>query len=89
MIELCGPKAHPDHCLSLQSNDLGSMVNVVRQSDVVILAIPRTAPDLVVLPVKPMVPGATRFGLVGLADRTEAPAMPLLRTVLKDVLGSA
>lgn len=87
MIELYGPKAHPDQCLSLQSNDLGSMVEVVRGSDVVMLAIPRAAPDLVVLPVKPMLPGAARFGLVTLADRTEAPAMPLLREVLRKALG--
>lgn len=89
MIELYGPKAHPDRCLSLQSNDLGSMVEVVRGSDVVMPAIPRAAPDLVVLPVKPMLPGAARFGLVTLADRTEAPAMPLLREVLKNALGVA
>jgi hypothetical protein len=53
MIELYGPEAHPDHCLSLQSNDLGSLVKVVRESDVIMQGIPRAAPDLVALPVKP------------------------------------
>ncbi|MBB4224867.1 LysR family transcriptional regulator [Variovorax guangxiensis] len=89
MIEIYGPKAHPDHCLSLQSNDLGSLVKVIRESDAVMLAVPRAAPDLVALRVRPELPGGARFGLVTLADRAEAPAMPLLRKVLREVLAAS
>jgi DNA-binding transcriptional LysR family regulator len=86
MIELYGPRAHPEECISLQCNDFPSLVNVVRESDAVLVAIRGAAPDLIELSVKPALRISARFGLVTLANRTEAPAMPVLRGLLTDLL---
>ena len=44
------PGAHPDECVTLRCEEIASLVEVVRASDAVLLAIRASAPDLVELP---------------------------------------
>jgi DNA-binding transcriptional LysR family regulator len=83
MIEAYGPKAHPDQCLSAQCNDFNSLMEMVRGTDTILQGVRNAAPELIELPVKPMRRSVSRFGLVTLANRAEAPALHLLRDLLE------
>ncbi|MCS6922369.1 MAG: hypothetical protein NZM07_10730 [Elioraea sp.] len=63
-----------------------SPVEVARRSDTVSLAIRAAAPELVELPMRPALEANARFGLVTLAGRTEAPAMPIVRRMMQQLL---
>ncbi len=86
LIETYGPQAHPALCVTLQCEEVPSLVDVVRRSDAVLLAIRAAAPDLVELRMNPMLNGVARFGLVTLRRRTEAPALPILRGLMQTLL---
>lgn len=86
LIEAYGPQAHPGLCVTLQCEEIPSLVDVVRRSDAVLLAIRAAAPDLVKLKMKPAMQGVARFGLVTLRRRTEAPALPILRELMQALL---
>lgn len=86
LVEAYGPEAHPALCVTLQCEEVPSLVDVVRQSDAVLLAIRAAAPDLVELKMKPALDGVARFGLVTLRRRTEAPALPILRELMQELL---
>ena len=86
LMETYGPEAHPAACVTLRCEEIPSLVEVVRKSDAILLAVRAAAPDLVELP---MVPGeitTALFGLVTLAGRSEAPAMPIVRTLVQELL---
>ncbi len=88
MIENYGPRAHPEECLSAQCNDFNSLMEVVRRTDAILLGVRNAATELVELPVKPAMRSVSRFGLVTLANRAEAPALPLLRDLLESRMSS-
>ena len=86
LMETYGPEAHPAACVTLRCEEIPSLVEVVRKSDAILLAVRAAAPDLVELP---MVPGeitTALFGLVTLAGRAEAPAMPIVLTLVQELL---
>lgn len=89
LVERYGPQAHPQRCVTLRCDEVGSLAEATRRSDVVLLAIRAAAPDLVELTLDPPVNATARFALVTLAGRAEAPALGLLRQLaagfLKDV----
>jgi DNA-binding transcriptional LysR family regulator len=82
MVEAYGPQGHPDECVSLRCSELSSLVEVVRDSDAVLLAIRAAAPDLVQLNVEPAIATGAHFGLVTLAGRTEPPGLSILRELI-------
>lgn len=86
MVEAYGPGGHPDECVSLRCSELSSLVELARTSDAILLAVRAVAPDLVVLPVRPVIATGAHFGLVTLAGRSEAPALPLLRELIAERL---
>jgi DNA-binding transcriptional LysR family regulator len=86
LVEAYGPQAHPAHCVTLQCEEVPSLVEVVRQSDAVLLAIRAAAPGLVELKMDPPLDGVARFGLVTLRRRTEAPALVILRTLMQALM---
>ena len=49
LVEAYGPQAHPAACVTLQCEELHSLVEVARRSDAVLLAIRASAPELVEL----------------------------------------
>lgn len=86
LVERYGPSAHPRECVSLRCEEIASLVEVVRASDAVLLAIRAAAPDLVELPLKPALASTARFGLVTLAGRAEPPSLAILRELAERVL---
>ena len=86
LVELYGPAAHPNECVTLRCEEIASLVDVVRQSDAVLLAIRASAPDLVELPLKPAMTGKARFGLVTLAGRAEPPSLSIVRELAQRLL---
>jgi DNA-binding transcriptional LysR family regulator len=86
LMERYGPRAHPALCVTLRCDEIPSLVEVARHSDAVVLAIRAAAPDLVEVNMKPALDASARFGLVTLAGRTEAPALPLVRQMMQQLL---
>jgi len=86
LTETYGPDAHPEHCVTLQCEEVASLVDVARQSDAVLLAIRAAAPDLVELKMKTPVKRVARFGLVTLRRRTEAPGLSIVRELMRELM---
>lgn len=85
-VERYGPEAHPANCVTLRCEDLQSLVEVVRNSDAILVAIRNCAPDLVELQLKPSVDLPARFGMVTLVGRAEAPGLPIVRELMERLL---
>jgi len=86
LIESYGPEAHPERCVTVQCEEVASLVDVARQSDAVLLAIRAAAPDLVELKMTPPVDRVARFGLVTLRRRTEAPVLSIVRELMRELM---
>lgn len=78
LVERYGPDAHPQRCVSLRCDEVPSLDDMARRSDAVLLAIRGADAGLVELTMKPALGFSARFGLVTLAGRSEAPALPLV-----------
>lgn len=85
LVSQYGSEAHPAQAVSLECNDIESLVDVVERTDAVLLGVLATAREridagaVVVLPVRPVMRATARFGYVTLKGRSEAPAMSILR----------
>ncbi len=86
LVEAYGPQAHPAACVTVQCEEVASLVDVARRSDTVLLAIRAAAPDLKELDMRPALQRVARFALVTLDRRTEAPALPILRELIDALL---
>ncbi len=86
MVERYGPAAHPSECVTLRCEEIPSLVEVVRNSDAVLIAIRAAAPDLVELALKPAMNATARFGIVTLARRAEPPALLIVRKLVTDLM---
>ena len=86
MVERYGPAAHPSECITLRCEEIPSLVEVVRHSDAVLIAIRSAAPDLLELVLKPPLNATARFGIVTLARRAEPPALPIVRKLIAEVM---
>jgi DNA-binding transcriptional LysR family regulator len=86
LVERYGPMAHPSECVTLRCEEIPSLVEVVRHSDAVLIAIRASAPDLVELALKPAMNATARFGIVTLARRAEPPTLPIIRKLLADLM---
>ncbi len=87
LVERYGPAAHPTECVTLRCEEIPSLVEVVRHSDAVLIAIRAAAPDLVELVLKPAMNATARFGIVTLARRAEPPALPIVRKLVAGLMG--
>jgi DNA-binding transcriptional LysR family regulator len=86
LMERFGAQAHPDQLVNLRSEEISSLLEVVRRSDAVVLTIRAAAPDLVALRLSPPLSATARFGLVTIAARTEPPLMDKVRTLMQGIL---
>ncbi len=86
LVERYGPQAHPDQLVNLRSEEISSLLDVVRTSDAVVLAIRASAPDLVELPMSPALNAKARFGLVTIASRAEPPLLDKVRRLMQGIL---
>lgn len=87
LVERYGAAAHPSACVTLRCDEIPSLVEVVRDSDAVLIAIRAAAPDLVELTLKPALNATARFGVVTLARRAEPPALPIVRKLVAQLMG--
>lgn len=85
-VERYGPDAHPERCVALRCDEISSLIEVVRRSDAVLLAVRALAPDLKELVLNPPLDARARYGLVTLARRTEAPALQIVRDLIEQRL---
>lgn len=86
LMERFGPDAHPDRLVNLRSEEISSLLDVVRSSDAVVLTIRAAAPDLTELRLSPPLNAKARFGLVTIAARTEPPLMDKVRALMQGIL---
>lgn len=86
LVETYGPGAHPSDCVTLRCEEIPSLIEVVRDTDAVLLAIRTAAPDLVELPLKPAMTVSARFGIVTLARRAEPPFLQVVRKLIAELM---
>lgn len=86
LVERYGPAAHPAECVSLRCEELPSLVEVVRHSDAVLIAIRASAPDLAEMVLRPAMNATARFGIVTLARRAEPPGLPIVRGLVTELM---
>ncbi|MEJ8814625.1 LysR family transcriptional regulator [Variovorax ureilyticus] len=86
LIEHYGPTAHLDDCITLRCDDVQSLIEVARDSDVLLLAVRAAAPDLAELPLAPALETGGSFGIVTLARRSEATALDVVRRLVEQLL---
>ena len=89
LVERYGPDAHPARCVTLRCEELPSLVELTRHTDAVLIAIRAAGPDLVELALKPALNATARFAIVTLAGRSEAPALPIVRRLMQELLRDA
>jgi DNA-binding transcriptional LysR family regulator len=89
LVERYGPSAHPARCVTLQCEEIPSLVDVARHTDTVLIAIRAAGPDLTELVMKPAMNTHARFAIVTLAGRSEAPALPIVRSLMQALLRDA
>lgn len=86
LVEQFGLGADPGQFVTLQCEEIPSLVEVARRSDAVVLAIRAAAPDLVELKMQPPLAATARFGLVTLRRRTESPGLASVRALMAQCL---
>jgi len=89
LVERYGPDAHPARFVTLRCEELPSLVELTRHTDAVLIAIRAAGSDLVELTMKPALNATARFALVTLAGRSEAPALPIVRRLMQELLRDA
>lgn len=92
IIERFGPKWHPSEFVTLTCDEVTSLVQSVLETDAIFLGIaaalrePLNKGKAVCLPIWPGMSKVGRFGLVTLANRSQPPALDLLRAFVRQEL---
>ena len=92
VIQHFGLQANPEQAVRLSCEEISSLIETVRASDAIFLGIVAAARsgiesgELVELVTTPLLRAATRFALITLVGRTEAPAMALFRRFVAERL---
>jgi DNA-binding transcriptional LysR family regulator len=86
LMERYGTPAHPDQLVTLRSDEISHLLEVVRQTDAVLLAVRAVAPDLVQLPMSPSLNATARYGIVTLVTRSASSLVNALRTLILSTL---
>jgi DNA-binding transcriptional LysR family regulator len=86
LVDRYGPDAHPDVLVNLRCEEISSLLDVVRSTDAIMVAVRSLAPELVVLKMSPELNATARFGWVSLRSRSESPLCGYLRVAAKDML---
>jgi DNA-binding transcriptional LysR family regulator len=86
LVERYGPGAHPARCVTLRCEEIPSLVELTRHTDTVLIAVRAAGPDLRELTMSPALHATARFAMVTLAGRSESPALPIVRRLMKEQL---
>jgi DNA-binding transcriptional LysR family regulator len=95
LVARYGPRANPDDLVSLQCEEIPSLLEAVRQTDAIYLGILGAAREwlargeLVTLPLLPRLEAGARLGVVRLAGRTELPVMAVFREFVMGQFGAS
>lgn len=95
LVARYGPQANPEELVSLQCEEIPSLLEAVRQTNAVYLGILGPTRDwmatgeLVLLPVLPALDAGARLGMVTLAGRTELPVMTVFRHFVAEQMRKA
>ena len=82
-------RAYPIASTPLSDEVARVLLELIRRTDSVLIAIRATRPDLVELDMTPALNATARFAIVTLAGRSEAPALPIVRRLMHDLLQDA
>lgn len=94
LVEHYGAQADPAQMITLQCEEISSLVDTVRQTDAVYLGIlgavraQISSGELVQLPVTPRLKTGARFALITLTGRTEPPVMAEFRRFVRERFAS-
>jgi DNA-binding transcriptional LysR family regulator len=88
LVDRYGPDAHPDVLVNLRCEEISSLLDVVRSTDAIMVAVRSLAPDLEVLKMSPKLNATAKFGWVSLRSRSESPLCGYLRAAAKDILSA-
>ena len=92
LVDHYGPRANPGQLITLQCEEIASLIDVVRQTDAIYIGIVGAARQclaegsLQALTMDPPFRGSARLALITLAGRTELPVMTVFRSFVKNVL---
>lgn len=86
LVDRYGPDAHPDVLVNLRCEEISSLLDVVRSTEAIMVAVRSLAPELVVLKMSPELNATAKFGWVSLRSRSESPLCGYLRTATKEIL---
>jgi DNA-binding transcriptional LysR family regulator len=86
LVNRYGPDAHPDVLVNLRCEEISSLLDVVRSTDAIMVAVRSLAPELVVLKMSPELNATAKFGWVSLRSRSESPLCGYMRVAAKDIL---
>jgi DNA-binding transcriptional LysR family regulator len=89
LVEHYGPEAHPARCVTLRCEEIPSLVELTLHTDTVLIAVRSAGPELAELAMNPPLDATARFAMVTLAGRSEAPALPIVRRLMKERLRDA
>ena len=82
-------RAYPIASTPLSDEVARVLLELIRRTDSVLIAIRATRPDLVELDMTPALNATARFAIVTLTGRSEAPALPIVRRLMHDLLQDA
>lgn len=85
LIERYGESAHPDVLVKYSSDEISQLIHVAERTETLLLAVRACAPELVEVKVKPSLNDHARFGLVTLANKTEALYLPEIRQLMRHI----
>ncbi|KJK22690.1 LysR family transcriptional regulator [Burkholderiaceae bacterium 16] len=92
LVKRFGPRADPEHCVSLSCENVASLIEAVKHSDAILFSILAgvhaeiTAGELCELVTTPAVDDGPCYAFFTLAGRTEAPSMELFRRFVDEHL---
>jgi DNA-binding transcriptional LysR family regulator len=86
LVDRYGPDAHPDVLVNLRCEEISSLLDVVRSTDAIMVAVRSLAPELAVLKMSPELNATAKFGWVSLRSRSESPLCGYMRVATKDIL---
>jgi DNA-binding transcriptional LysR family regulator len=86
LVDRYGPDAHPDVLVNVRCDEISSLLDVVRSTDAILVAVRSLGPDLVALKMSPELHATAKFGWVSLRSRSESPLCGYLRTATKEIL---
>jgi DNA-binding transcriptional LysR family regulator len=89
LVDRYGPDAHPDVLVNLRCEEISSLLDVVRSTDAIMVAVRSLAPELVVLKMLPELNATAKFGWVSLRSRSESPLCGYLRVAAKNILSKS